>query len=138
MSNIEEGVQKSRHLAIQLHHEINKVWNILLQKIRTGDVDDLADFELIRSFMLLGSVVEGTALDLKDAYLALGTLGITKHGPTFVNKIKEDMENARVHPGETPPALICSCSECSTVAMDMVQMAKDIVEKALKNGKEPK
>ena len=138
MSDIEEGIQKSRHLAIQLHHEVNKIWTTMLQKVKTGDVDDLADFELIRGFMLLGSVVEGIALDLKDAYLALGTLGITKHGNAFVSKIKEDMQNAQVPKGEIPPALICNCSECSTVAEEIMQMTQDIVDRAIKSGKESK
>lgn len=138
MSDIEESVQKSRHLAIQLHHEVNKIWATMLQKIKTGEADNLVDFELIRGFMLLSTVVEGMSLDLKEAYLALGTLGITKYGPTFVDKIKEDMKNFKASYGETPQALICTCSECNTVVKDTMQMTQDIVDRAIKSGKESK
>ena len=119
--SIHSKIQLIYHLGINLDHEINILFTMISDKVKKGEINDVAKYENLLYLLHFIPKVEAIARDTKALFAnAYAVAGTKDH--TAVMKL-----NKSIPPGDS---YICECDNCKAMTEDLMQQVEEIMKRA--------
>lgn len=131
-------------LANELYTKTGVLWKIITATLKTHDselISELSDFRPLKQLLIIFNRVNTICLESKSVLDVLTIVGTKLHGTKLTNQIQNDMAQMQKNiklPKEGDPNLDKEFNFDDVEGNNVIDFAKSIVEKAIKELKENK